>query len=112
MSGITTHVLDLAAGRPAAGLEVRLDKLAGPGWERVTERVTDDDGRVKDLMIGPVVPKGVYRITFATRTYFHGRSQPTFYPEVNVVFEIGDPTQHYHVPLLVSPYGYSTYRGS
>ena len=112
MSGITTHVLDLSAGRPAAGIAVRLDLLAGSGWDRVAERETDEDGRIKDLYLGPQVPKGVYRITFATRPYFHGKGVPTFYPEVTVLFEVGDPAQHYHVPLLLSPYGYSTYRGT
>lgn len=112
MSGITTHVLDLALGRPAAELLVRLDRLTGAGWERVVERETDADGRVKDLYAEPQIPKGVYRLTFATRPYFHGRGVPTFYPEVTVTFEVGDGGQHYHVPLLVSPYGYSTYRGS
>ena len=112
MSGITTHVLDLAKGRPAGGLGVRLERLTGTGWEKLEERTTDADGRVKDLHLGPQVPKGVYRITFATRAYAHDQGVPTFYPEVQVVFEVGDPAQHYHVPLLFSPYGYSTYRGS
>ena len=112
MSSITTHVLDIAVGQPARGLSVRLDHLSGSGWERVTERTTDDDGRVRDLHLGPQIPKGVYRITFATRNYFHSKGAPTFYPEVQVMFEVGDSTQNYHVPLLFSPYGYSTYRGS
>src|SRR5262245_44270263 len=112
MSGITTHVLDLSAGRPAAGMTVRLEKLNGSKWTVVAKRTTDGDGRVKDLVGGPDVAKAVYRITFDTLDYFSGRNAATFYPEVTVVFEIGDPAQHYHVPLLVSPWGYSTYRGS
>jgi 5-hydroxyisourate hydrolase len=112
MSGITTHVLDLSSGQPAAGIGVRLERLTGTGWDKVEERITDSDGRVKDLHLGPQVPKGVYRITFATRQYAHGKGMPTFYPEVQVMFEVGDSTQNYHVPLLFSPYGYSTYRGS
>src|SRR5207253_10915164 len=107
MAGITTHVLDLAAGRPAARLAVRLERLAGTGWDKLAERDTDDDGRVKDLHAGPQVPSGVYRITFGTRHYFHGQGVPTFYPEVHVTFEVTDPSQHYHVPLLLSPFGYS-----
>ena len=112
MSSITTHVLDLSLGRPAAELSVRLDRLEGSGWGRVAERETDAEGRVKDLLNEPQIPKGIYRLVFETRRYFHGRGTPTFYPEVNVVFEVGDGTQHHHVPLLLSPYGYSTYRGS
>ena len=113
MSGITTHVLDLAAGRPAAALNVRLDRLDGNGWLNVAERATDDDGRVKDFVApGSVLATGIYRLTFSTRPYFHGRGTPTFYPEVTVTFEVGNGSQHYHVPLLVSPWGYSTYRGS
>ena len=64
------------------------------------------------LMPGPQIPTGVYRLIFATRRYSHGKGVPTFYPEVQVIFEVGNSTQHYHVPLLFSPYGYSTYRGS
>ena len=112
MSGITTHVLDIAAGKPATGVATRLDYLSGSGWERVSERTTDEDGRVRDLHLGPQIPKGVYRITFATRLYFHSKGAPTFYPEVQVMFEVGDPGQHYHVPLLLGAYGYSTYRGT
>jgi 5-hydroxyisourate hydrolase len=113
MSGITTHVLDLAAGRPAAALNVRLDRLEGSGWMNVAERATDHDGRVKDFVAhGAALATGIYRLTFATRPYFHGRGTPTFYPEVSVTFEVGNGAQHYHVPLLVSPWGYSTYRGS
>ena len=112
MKGITTHVLDLASGQPAQDLSVRLDRLAGSGWDRVAERTTDIDGRVKDLHLGPQIEKGVYRLTFAVRRYYHGKGIPTFYPEVQVMFDVGDASQHYHVPLLLSPYGYSTYRGS
>jgi len=111
MSGITTHVLDLSAGRPAAGMTVRLEKLNGSNWTVVAERTTDADGRVKDLHAEQVA-QGVYRITFDTLDYFSGIGATTFYPEVTVVFEIAHSEQHYHVPLLVSPWGYSTYRGS
>jgi 5-hydroxyisourate hydrolase len=112
MSGISTHVLDLTQGRPAEGLKVRLDRLSGTGWEALAERVTDADGRVADLLVAPQLVKGIHRLSFETRDYAHGRGVPTFYPEVQVMFEIGDPAKHYHVPLLFSPYGYSTYRGS
>jgi hydroxyisourate hydrolase len=113
MNGITTHVLDLAAGRPAAGMTVRLDRLMGTGWSKVAEQATDDDGRARELLPAGAPPEaGIYRLTFATRAYFHDKGTPTFYPEVSVTFEVGNPAQHYHVPLLVSPWGYSTYRGS
>jgi 5-hydroxyisourate hydrolase len=114
MSAITTHVLDTAAGRPARGVPVRLELLTdGKGWMKLAERMTDPDGRVKDLLAdGAKLDPGTYRLTFGTGAYFAAQKIATFYPEANVVFEIRDPGQHYHVPLLVSPFGYSTYRGS
>ncbi len=112
MSGITTHVLDLTLGRPARDVAVRLERADGAAsWVPLAERRTDADGRVKDLH--PDAPaRGRYRITFATGEYFGARGDATFHPEVAVTFEISDPAQHYHVPLLLSPFGYSTYRGS
>jgi 5-hydroxyisourate hydrolase len=117
MSAITTHVLDTARGRPAAGVPVRLELLlkqyAG-GSEEWVERgrgTTDADGRIKDLVAGPVVA-GVYRLTFDTAAYFRSQKVEAFYPYVEIVFEVRDPSQHHHVPLLLSPFGYSTYRGS
>ena len=114
MSGITTHVLDLASGRPAEGVGVKLEILvAGKGWTALAERVTDADGRVKDLIAaGSQLDAGRYRLTFAVGEYFGKLKQACFHPEAPVVFEVRDPAQHYHVPLLVSPFGYSTYRGS
>ena len=114
MSGITTHVLDTAAGRPAAGVAVRLEvRRAGRDWVPLAERTTDADGRVRDLVAdGSRLDAGTYRLTFATGAYFAAKGQGTFFPEASVVFEVGDPAQKYHVPLLLSPFGYSTYRGS
>jgi len=112
MSGISTHVLDLTNGQPAAGMKVRLDRLGGTGWEPLVEKLTDADGRISDLLLAPGLVKGIHRLTFSTRDYAHGRGVPTFYPEVQVMFDVGDAAKHYHVPLLFSPYGYSTYRGS
>lgn len=106
---LSTHVLDTARGRPAGGMPVRLDRYEGAGWRALAEDVTDDDGRLKDL---PADAEGTYRLRFGTGPYFAARREPTFYPEVGVVFEITDAAEHHHVPLLVSPYGYSTYRGS
>ena len=113
MSGLTTHVLDLALGRPASGVTVRLSRRSSAGdWTLVAERVTDDDGRVKDFLTGAALEPGRYLMTFHTGDYFKGRNERSFHPEVPVVFDVSDPAQHYHVPLLLSPFGYSTYRGS
>jgi 5-hydroxyisourate hydrolase len=114
MSGITTHVLDTAAGRPARGVPVRLEVHgAGKGWVTLADRTTDEDGRVNDLIAeGARLDPGVYRLTFTTGVYFTRQQIATFFPEASVVFEVRDATQHYHVPLLLSPFGYSTYRGS
>jgi 5-hydroxyisourate hydrolase len=114
VSGITTHVLDTSLGRPARGVPVRLEARAGDSrWVTLGERATDDDGRVKDLhpAADPLEP-GVYRLTFQVATYFGAHGMASFYPEVQVTFEVRDAAQHHHVPLLVSPFGYSTYRGS
>ena len=112
MSGITTHVLDTSRGRPAAGVEVRLERQLQPGiWETVSDRSTDLDGRVKDLLSGPL-EAARYQLTFATSAYFEAVQQPCFFPFVTIMFDITDTTSHYHVPLLLSPFGYSTYRGS
>lgn len=114
MSGITTHVLDTAAGHPAAGVAVRLEvQSSGRGWVTLAERKTDADGRVRDLAAaGSKLDAGTYRLTFGTGAYFAGQGRETFFPEASVVFEVRDPAQHHHVPLLLNPFGYSTYRGS
>ena len=114
MSSITTHVLDLAAGRPASGVSVTLEVYTDDrGWIPLARKVTDADGRVKDLLAaGGRLDPGRYRLTFETGSYFGARGQESFHPEAAITFEVVDPAQHYHVPLLVSPFGYSTYRGS
>ena len=112
MSPVTTHVLDTARGRPAAGVPVVLEVQSGAGaWTGLGRGTTDADGRVRDLAPGPLAP-GVYRLTFDTGAYFRSQNVQGFYPQVAVVFEVSDPGQHYHVPLLLSPFSYSTYRGS
>jgi 5-hydroxyisourate hydrolase len=111
MSTLSTHVLDAASGQPAAGVQVRLDRRDGDRWQPLGEGVTDDDGRVRDLTPGGL-GAGVHRLVFATGDYFAATGQTGFYPEVPVVFEVADPDRHYHVPLLLSPYAFSTYRGS
>jgi 5-hydroxyisourate hydrolase len=105
MSAITTHVLDTAKGRPAVGVPVKLEFRQSSGWTEAGKGVTDADGRCRTLLGGPLAA-GEYRITFDTSSY------STFYPSVTVHFAVIDTAQHYHVPLLLSPYGYSTYRGS
>jgi 5-hydroxyisourate hydrolase len=113
-SPITTHVLDTALGKPAAGVHVVLQFWqAGRDWQQIAEGLTNDDGRLLDWMpAGAALTPGVYRLMFDTRGYFERQKQATFFPTVPIVFEIRDANAHYHVPLLLSPYGYSTYRGS
>jgi 5-hydroxyisourate hydrolase len=113
MSKITTHVLDTARGRPAAGVAITLEFENNGGWELVGSGITDAQGRVKEFFSpGFEMRPGVYRITFDTASYFAALGTEGFYREVTVVFSINDADQHYHVPLLLSPFGYSTYRGS
>jgi 5-hydroxyisourate hydrolase len=112
MGAITTHVLDTSRGRPAAGMLVTLERRTSDGsWEPVGHAETDSDGRVRELTSGPLA-SGTYRLTFDTATYFRERHVETFYPEAIIIFNVNDGEQHYHVPLLLSPWGYSTYRGS
>lgn len=111
---ITTHVLDTAIGRPAQGVPVELERAApgGTTWQLVGRGVTDADGRQRELTKpGPVEP-GTYRIRFQTGVYLDATGRTGFFPVVEIQFAITDGAQHYHVPLLLSPYGYSTYRGS
>ena len=113
MSGITTHVLDVSHGRPAAGVPVTLEVEAAGGWQSVGKGITNADGRISNLVpADSPIAAGVYRLTFDTGTYFANGDIQGFYPQVTVVFKIENSTQHYHVPLLLSPFGYSTYRGS
>jgi 5-hydroxyisourate hydrolase len=112
MSAITTHVLDTSAGRPAAGVPVTLEKQTSGGWQSAGHGVTNQDGRITDLLAGATLSAGSYRLTFDTAAYFSTSKQPSFYPQVQVTFTVSDAAQHYHVPLLLSPFGYSTYRGS
>jgi len=114
MSAITTHVLDLSRGRPADGVPVTLEMQAGKDqWKEIAIGATNADGRVSSLLpTGDEPAAGVYRLSFDTGSYFRGKGVKSFYPGVAVVFEVANPAEHYHVPLLLSPYGYSTYRGS
>ena len=113
MSGITTHILDISAGVPARGVSVSLERESHDGWKIIGEGVTDDDGRLRDLLdADAILQTGNYRLTFDTGNYFFDRQIDSFYPNVTVAFTVFNSLEHYHVPLLLSPFGYSTYRGS
>lgn len=111
--GLSTHVLDLATGRPAAGVAVRLERAGSDGrWQAIGEGATDGDGRLRTLLPDGGLEAGSWRLSFATGAWMAAQGRECFYPEVVVVFRVADPRQHHHVPLLLSPFGYSTYRGS
>ncbi|HZX96371.1 MAG TPA: hydroxyisourate hydrolase [Myxococcales bacterium] len=113
MSAITTHVLDTSKGRPAAGVRVTLEVKTDGGWTRLGGGATDADGRLRTLLAaGSPIAAGTYRLTFETAAYFAAQGVTAFYPEVQVQFAVQEGGGHFHVPLLLSPYGYSTYRGS
>jgi len=114
MSNISTHVLDTARGLPAPGVSVTLARRTAPDrWETLTTTATDADGRVKALLpAGTALSAGIFRLSFGTGDYFKKQSIAAFFPAVEIVFEIADASRHHHVPLLLSPFGYSTYRGS
>ena len=111
---ITTHVLDTARGCPADGIRVVLEQIdANEQWQVVGHGATDGNGRLGTLVAKTVEPApGIYRLTFDTRAYFAARGIRAFFPHVAVTFEVPDVGSHYHVPLLLSPFGYTTYRGS
>lgn len=109
---VSTHILDTAKGRPAAGVKILIERRELAGFTPIASAVTDDDGRVKQLLTATQSTAGEYRATFEVGAYFARNGEKSFYPEVYVVFTIDAPSEHYHVPLLLSPFGYSTYRGS
>jgi len=114
VSAITTHVLDISRGVPAAGVEVTLEwSSPREGWQLMGKGATDPDGRLRTLMPeAGSAPPGLYRLQFATGAYFQERGTAAFHPHITVTFEVLDGEAHHHVPLLVSPFGYTTYRGS
>ncbi|HEU5239681.1 MAG TPA: hydroxyisourate hydrolase [Pyrinomonadaceae bacterium] len=113
MSGITTHVLDTSCGRPAQGVPVTLEIEAEGGWKLIGKGTTNADGRITDLVPSQIaIAAGMYRLVFDTDKYFSDQQTESFYPQVTIIFRLADAAQHYHVPLLLSPFGYSTYRGS
>lgn len=112
MSQITTHVLDTTTGRPAAGVTVALLRQAGDNWPELARGVTNADGRIADLSTSKTpLERGVYKLKFFTQEYFARAGTAHFYPFVEICFEVA-AAGHYHVPLLLNPFGYSTYRGS
>lgn len=114
MSAITTHVLDTSLGRPAANLPVTFEiRAAANDWKEIARAATDADGRCMDILPdGISLSPGIYRLTFDTAAYFKAQQKKGFYPYVSIAFEVRETGEHYHVPLLLSPYGFSTYRGS
>ena len=113
MSAITTHILDISTGVPARGVAVILERQILDGWQIIGKGETDDDGRLRDLLSSDEMMQiGNYRLTFDTGDYFAKQQIEGFYPQVTVAFVVRDAISHYHVPLLLSPFGYSTYRGS
>ena len=112
MSGITTHVLDTAAGQPARGVPIVLEIADGDRWREVGRGTTDDDGRLKSLTDGHQLQAANYRISFDTGAYYATAGRPTFYPRIQIEFTVAAADEHYHVPILLSPYGFTTYRGS
>jgi len=113
MNGISTHVLDLTRGRPAEGVAVRLHRHEQGGWRGISALRTNQDGRIADLLPeDTAIQNGFYRLRFGISGYFRGRGIESFYPFVDIAFQVRDAGEHYHVPLLITPHGYSTYRGS
>jgi 5-hydroxyisourate hydrolase len=112
-SPLTTHVLDIRLGKPAVGVSVQLSRMdASGGWHKLASGKTNDDGRAEDLLPEGALELGVHRLTFDVGPYFSAQQVEYFYPQVTVEFVVTDLARHHHVPLLLSPFGYSTYRGS
>jgi len=113
MASLSTHVLDTARGKPAAGVAVTLEAAGPDGWHELARGTTDADGRIRELVPADArMEPGTYRLTFDVGRYFTGQGIEGFYATIAVTFIIRDPGQHHHVPLLLSPFGYSTYRGT
>jgi 5-hydroxyisourate hydrolase len=112
MSAITSHVLDTSIGAPVAGLEVSLSLLEGGSFREVGRGLTDADGRIKQLLGSSVLVRGTYRLSFEVGAHYQTAARASFYERIEVQFQVTSLEQHYHVPLLLSPFGYSTYRGT
>jgi 5-hydroxyisourate hydrolase len=112
MSGISTHILDTSLGLPAAGVPVVLERADGQHWLTCASTTTNADGRCPQLLAAELVTPGRFRLTFATAAYFAAQHQPALYPEVCITFNVAADKSSYHIPLLLNPFGYTTYRGS
>ena len=112
MSRITTHVLDTSLGKAVAALPVSLSVHEGSAWRELARSQTDADGRVRQFLPDLPLELGTYRVSFETAAYFRAASRDAFFERVTLEFRVADAAQHYHVPLLLSPFGYTTYRGS
>jgi len=112
MSQITTHILDTTKGKPAPGVTIILSKKEDTSWIEIAQGKTNTDGRIPDLLPQDIIlEQSIYKLTFMTKEYFEREAIATFYPLVDIIFEI-TTAEHYHVPLLLNPFGYATYRGS
>ncbi|MCC3153841.1 hydroxyisourate hydrolase [Hymenobacter sp. BT770] len=112
MSQITTHILDTTKGKPAAGVTIALLQQTGDNWQEIARGATNSDGRIADLLPKETqLELGVYKMKFFTKEYFDQNGTANFYPLVEIIFDVAT-TEHYHVPLLLNPFGYATYRGS
>lgn len=110
---LSVHVLDQGSGQPGAGIQVTLEQRKGTEWMQLASGVTNEQGRIPALYPeGKAMAAGDYRIVFRTGEHFARKGQPTFFPRIPVEFTVDAPAQHYHIPLLLSPFGYSTYRGN
>ena len=114
--GISTHILDTSLGRPAVNIPVSLlefrDSATGGGWHEIASARTDQDGRCKTLLADHRLAATDYRLDFNVGAYFRDLHTDSIYPHIQIVFRVGDPSQHYHIPLLLTANGYTTYRGS
>jgi 5-hydroxyisourate hydrolase len=111
--GLSTHILNTASGRPAQGVAIALSRLDGSEWMHLNEADTDADGRCKTIFPAETpFTAATYRLRFETAAYFRAQGTPGLYPYVEIVFTVEDAAQHYHIPLLLTPNGYTTYRGS
>lgn len=110
---LSVHVLNLQTGLPSENVAVILEQQNKDGWKKLNEETTNQQGRITALYpADQKLAKGIYRVTFKTGDWFKAHQQPSFFPEVSVIFEVDGSVPHYHIPLLLSPYGYSTYRGN
>ena len=110
--GLSTHILDTSVGRPASGVNLTLFRLEGADWPEIGSGFTDADGRCRTLLGEELLQAATYKIRFATADYFAAQKMTGLYPYVEIVFTVANPEQHYHIPLLLTANGYTTYRGS